>query len=48
MAQGDNALNRQMPASRRSFVKGLGAGAVLPALGVRTPTRPRPARSGRC
>src|SRR6266702_5007464 len=35
MAQGENSLNRQMPASRRSFVKGLGAaGAVLPALGV--------------
>src|SRR5258708_29221742 len=35
MAQGENSLNRRMPASRRSFVKGLGAaGAVLPALGV--------------
>src|SRR5258708_33009899 len=35
MAQGENSLNRQMPASRRSFVKGLGAaGAVLPALSV--------------
>jgi multiple sugar transport system substrate-binding protein len=35
MAQAENSLNRRMPASRRSFVKGLGAaGAVLPALGV--------------
>src|SRR6266487_214335 len=35
MAQADNSLNRRMPASRRSFVKGLGAaGAVLPALSV--------------
>src|SRR6266581_3120265 len=35
MAQGENSLNRRMPASRRSFVKGLGAaGAVLPALSV--------------
>ncbi|WP_253075570.1 MULTISPECIES: extracellular solute-binding protein [unclassified Bradyrhizobium] len=35
MAQGENSLNRQMQASRRSLIKGLGAaGAVLPALGM--------------
>jgi multiple sugar transport system substrate-binding protein len=35
MAQGENSLNRRKPASRRSFIKGLGAtGAVLPALSV--------------
>src|SRR5438132_10946325 len=35
MAPGGNAQSGRMPASRRSFVKGLGAaGAVLPALAV--------------
>src|SRR5216684_4914937 len=35
MTQDENSLSGRMPASRRSFVKGLGAaGAVLPALSV--------------
>jgi multiple sugar transport system substrate-binding protein len=35
MTQGENSLSGRMPASRRSFVKGLGAaGTVLPALAL--------------
>src|SRR5947207_2878741 len=35
MTEGENSRSRRMPASRRSFVKGLGAaGTVLPALAV--------------